>query len=382
MNYSFLSHVFSWIEKKAGHSFYPYILTVTLVLLSLFFATPRYLYLDSMPEIKEGWEIVTLKSKDLTNSLTHLKADSHSAKTVFRLTVPVFVKLFSANQVVTYFIQFILGFVLLFNIYKISNKIFENVISATLVTSGIVFLYFGRACFVDFTWYDGWAFFALIMALSVRNVWVMSFFCLMAAWTDERALIVLPIIMLFKQIENNKSGDFSLKNLYKLNKSTLFVLSSIIVYFVIRGTLMLFYNMHTPNASADLATLKMNLPVIGIGLWTFFEGFWLVILVALAYMIYSKSYMLALFITLQIIISSLVSFSVFDITRSGSYLAPLLFVMFIYLKGKMEIKEINSLLFTGFLLTFLFPAYYIIGTLGMYQPIYFEVLNFLLNKTL
>ncbi len=382
MNYSFLSPIFSWIEKKAVHSLYPYFLTLTLILLSLFFATPRYLYLDSMPEIKEGWEIVMLKSKDLTNSLKHLKADTHSAKTVFRLTVPVFVKLFSANQVITYFIQVFLGFVLILNLYKISNKIFENAISATFVTSGIVFLYFGRACFVDFTWYDGWAFFALTMALSVRNVWMLSFFCLIAAWTDERALIVLPIIMLFKQIENNKSGDFSFKNLCRLNKASIFVLSSIGLYFIVRGTLMLFYNMHTPNASADLSTLKTNLPVIGFGFWTFFEGFWLIILVALIYMIYNKNYMLALFILLQIIISSLVSFSVFDITRSGSYLVPILFVTCIYLKEKMEIKEINLHLFAGFLLTFLFPAYYIIGTLGMYQPIYFEALNFILNKTL
>ena len=380
LNQVFLDPFFCWINERSKKRFYVYYLSFLLLFLSLFFATPKYLYLDSMPEVHEGWEIVRVKANDLTNDLTYLEPDSHGAKTVFRLTVPVFVKILKTNQVVTYLFQFGLGFLLIFHVYRLSDKILKNPISSTFITSGLTFLYFGRACFVDFSWYDGWAFFALIMAMNTKNIFLIFLYCTMAAWTDERALMVLPIILIFKQIEGINASELNFKNLIKVNKLSLSVITSIVFYFGVRLFLSHNFNMHTPHASVDFTVLKYNIPFIGIGLWTFLEGFWIIFLLGIVYIFKNKNYFLSMLIACQILISCLVSFLVYDVTRSGSFLVPLLFIFLFYLKDKIKIQELNVLLFTCFAVTFVFPAYYIVGNLNMYQPFYFEFLNYVLNK--
>lgn len=331
-----------------------------------------------MPEVKAGWKIVLLKSQNLTDTLTHLDPDSHAAKTVFRLTVPFFVKILGINQLWLYILQFVLGLITIYHLYKISFRILSNAVSSTYITAGIVFLYFGRACFVDFSWYDGWAFFALIMAMSTRNNLLVFLLCSMAAWTDERALIVLPLIILFKQIENFQDNDFSFDKLWRLNKASIFALSAVVLYFLVRMLLTVFFNMHTPSDSANLDTLKLNVPLIGIGIWTFFEGFWVLLLIAFAHMIAKKQYVFFMLLMFQVTVSTLVACSVFDITRSGAYLIPIVFILLIYLKNKVAPSEMNLLLAICCLITFLFPAYYIVGGMNMNQPAYFEFLNFIL----
>src|SRR6186713_3449619 len=96
---------FSWIERRSTHKNYPLYLTLILVGSSLFLAFPRYdLYRNTT-----AWDVTMLKSKDLTNNLQHIPPASYLAKKVFRLTVPVIIRIFHLNRIAVLVIQFILG---------------------------------------------------------------------------------------------------------------------------------------------------------------------------------------------------------------------------------------------------------------------------------
>jgi hypothetical protein len=101
---------------------------------------------------------------------------------------------------------------------------------------------------------------------------------------------------------------------------------------------------------------------MGLATWTFFEGFWLLIILASGILIRNRSYALLLVLTLQIFISSIIAFSVRDMTRSGSFLVPIVFVLIVYLKNYIDEKEMNIFLFVCCLTSFIFPACNVISS--------------------
>ena len=244
----------SWVEKKAVSRRYPIYLTIVLVCCSLFLAFPRY----DRHWNDISWETTFLKSKNLTNNLQQLPPDSYLAKKVFRLTVPVIIRIFHLNRAAVLVTQFLLGVLLLYFSFQLANRILRDPVSATWFTGGIAFLYCGRTCFTEitYTWFDGWAYFFLVMSCYFRRFSLVFLFATLAAWTDERALIVLPIAALFHQIENAGAERLRFRRLLTLNLSSVAIFTALAIYAIIRVYLSYRYNMHTPNAGADFGNIN------------------------------------------------------------------------------------------------------------------------------
>src|SRR5580765_6598965 len=108
----FVLSFFNWVENKSKSKYYIHVLVVLACVLTCPFHVP-YVYQESL------WDAVILKSQDLTNTLSQFDSASHQAKMVFRLTIPVIMKIFHLNSLAIQFIQYILGYLLIIFLYKL-----------------------------------------------------------------------------------------------------------------------------------------------------------------------------------------------------------------------------------------------------------------------
>ncbi|HPS26935.1 MAG TPA: hypothetical protein PK269_04935 [Bacteroidales bacterium] len=345
---------YDWVEIKSSIKFYPFYLALFLVICSVVFVWPRY---DLINTHSVAWNTVIIKSKDLTNSLTYIPSGSWLAKKVFRLTVPVIMKVTHLTPIGIFILQSILGYLLIVFSYKLCYRILKDSVSSTFIAAGIIFLYFGRASFYDFfcCWFDGFAYFFIIMAFFCRNSIGIFLFSTLAAWTDERAFIALSIVFLFHQIIDISKSPIKLKHLIALNNKSLAVIFAMAFYLILRLFLQIKYGMHTPTGGVGLAMLKVTLPVLTFGIWTFLEGFWLLLIVTCFLIIKNKEYVFFVVVLIVLSVFFLVSGCVTDITRSGSYLVPVIFVLMIYLKKNLQPFELRFLLLICLIFSFLSP---------------------------
>jgi hypothetical protein len=385
-----IDNIFIKIESLSAGKYFKYKIVFALVLINLFFATPPYHYFSALVDCTEGptkcenWTAVLKKVDKPLDGLKEFPPESHAAKKVYRITVPVIMKLTFSNPYRIYLIQFFLGIITLLIIYNYSFKILDNdAVSASLLITGIAFIYFGRSFFVDlYSWFDGWAFFFLLLTVLLNRWYFILAAAILASWTDERALIALLIAFIAHQTTLNKRNNYSFLELIKLNKNSVAILASIVLYLLVR-----FYlesiNVKTPSPNVGLTTIIRQIEFIGFGLWSFFEGFWLLVLLFFALTLYNKHYILSIVYFIPIIVLSIVSFMVFDITRSGSYMFYIIFPMIIYIYRYIAKNSIRILLLFSALVSFIFPAYYTdIATkphLLWYKPIFIRAFKIFLE---
>jgi hypothetical protein len=325
----------------------------------------------------ETWDTIVLKSHDLTNSLSELNPQGHPAKLVFRLTVPLIMKVFNLSPIGIQIVQYVLGYLLIIFAYKISLKILNDSVSATFIALGIMFTHFGNANFYDgfYAFLDGWSYFFIIMAMYSQNVIGIFFFATCAAWNDERAFIALAVVLLFHQINTRIMSKYSFKELISLNSKSIAVLAAITSYLCLRLFLQFRFGMHTPLSGADvgLAMLRENKNYLSLGIWTFLEGFWLLFPLFILIAAMNKNYLLLTLILAQSIIVTLMAGCVWDLTRSGAYLMPVIFILVCYLRNHITIDAMRFVLLIIMMVCFMFPPYYNIlggfGFLGFPAPI-------------
>jgi len=357
MDIPLLNTFFSWIEKKSGSKYYIYV----VVLIAWVLACPHSRPGNFQNDI---WNSVMLKSRDLTNTLSQFPSYSNAAKKVFRLTVPLVIKLFHLKPVGVLIIQYILGFLLIIFSYKLSLRILKDAVSATFISMGILFTFFGSISFCDMStaWFDGWSYFFLVMALFQRNIFSIFFFATLAAWNDERAFIALPIVLLFHQINKDGITKYNFKELLLLNSKSMAVLTAIVGYIALRFYLQFQFGMHTPagdGAAVGLSILKQDLYLLPIGMWTFLEGFWILFLLFILFAVTNKNYLLVTFILALTLILTIVAGCVLDITRSGAYLMPVIFVLISYLRNYITVNSMQYILFFVMTVCLIFPSYFI-----------------------
>src|SRR4051812_373144 len=116
------------IENSSSSRFYPLRLSLLLMFLSLLFATPKF---TAFNPSSYAWQTVALKSSDLTNQLNHIDPHSWLSKKVFRLTVPINMRISHLPPLGILILQYLLGIGLLVLCYKLSIRILNDAVNAT-----------------------------------------------------------------------------------------------------------------------------------------------------------------------------------------------------------------------------------------------------------
>jgi hypothetical protein len=370
-----LAGLYNQIDRLSRKRLYLPLLISCCVLAILFFSTPR-LFTQGMAVFEaEWWDAVMRKSVNLIDPLTHIDPTHHAAKKVFRLTVPVFAKLLFLNPFGIYLLQCASGIALLIYSYKLIFRDTADAVISTFGVIGICFVYFGKVSFVDIlSTFDGFSFLFLILAMYAQKTFWIFIWCWLAAWNDERACVALLIVTIYH------SRDFLTNKTNLLNVKNTAVVLGAISYLLLRFFVGKLFHIHTPTGAVGLDVIINNIPNMGFGIWTAFEGYWLLFPLVIYYLFKTNKLAWSIYL-ITILLFILLGLIIYDITRGESYLFPMFFCILPIVQNSFTSSfHFRSVLFAATCINFLFPAYYIIGPgINMYQPIYFDFLYYIRN---
>lgn len=329
------------LTKRSNHC-------LVLVLVFIFVALstyPKYLeiLLDPHPDITHKYFFDKINTP--LEPTVAVGKETHGSKITFRMLVPLLAKVTgvaSMNQgrgiVLLYIFQSLLLLPFIWALWSIAKR-HSNALLAGIFTFSCAGVYFVKAFFWDYDfWFDGYAFFFMMMGLWTRSKMGVGIFLSLACWTDERAVIALPGIFLFHLLQEH---DFDLgKVSWGINSKQWQAGSSGVLlagggYALVRLAIGAYFNLSTPTgpeAGVDWGMIPYQLQHRSVGILLAFEGLWLLWPLTFYYAkriaLEKGSMLIWVSIITALILQILVSYSVYDITRSLSYAFPLFIIMY------------------------------------------------------
>lgn len=345
--------------------------TILLVALSFILHFPSFQHIRRhlSGAVPEATWTALMAQRDHPFTQQQHAAGSHEEKITFRLTVPLIAKVLHAGPWGVYAIQVVLGVLLLYFTLLLAERITQDRVSALLFTAGIMLIYPGSAAFFD-TWAhrDPFAYFFLVLALVAQRWSVVALALFLAAFTDERALIVAPFVLLFHAWERRAEGGVSCAYAGLL---------AMIIYGAVRYALA--YTMHLSMGTdgIGIAVLLNGLDPLSWGIWSGLEGAWSLVLVFFVclWKLRDRRRLLGYGIPLLLIIAT--TGMVTDLTRSMAYGFVLLFPALARCKQVLPPVQLNVVLLVATVISLLHPMYYTFGYALLYpvDPLWVKVLR-------
>ncbi len=335
--------------------------TLVLVLLSFFLHYPSYQHLHqhlSGELIEENWSHVEWQRDALLSPASEVESD-RLKKTTFRLTVPVIARTLHLGPLGIYLLQVLLGVLLIHLTLTLAHRHTQDRVMALFFTTGLVCTYAGSAAFFD-TWghFDAFAYFLLVLALASRRAPVIFGAVLLAAFTDERALIASAFVLLYHGLERRDGATTGSRSTWP---AVVAVCASWSTYFAVRYCLNVQHGFATDTSGIGMAVMWEQINPLAWGLWTGLEGAWLLVLAFFVMLGLARDgkrmglYGGALLVL--IVVTSMVT----DLTRSMAYAFVMLFPILAWLHGRLHADQLRTLLFFACLVSLLHPMYYTFG---------------------
>lgn len=334
------------------------------IALSLFISFPRIsFFLGTDAQIVNFWPVLERQAADpLATSGEQYKDHAlHDAKLAFRLTLPLTMKVLHIDWRGLLAIQFGLGILLLVLVGKIAMDLFGDRIVALASVFGVASIYAGKAAFLQLGGMgDAYAFAFLTVAVAFRSPPVIAAAVIAACFTDERAVIVSPLLVVYWAMRHSdgRRPDW-------FNLQTFTVAGAILVAGVIRLVLMFGYGLQIPiGAGKDVgfSVLPLNLPNVQYELPHVLAGLWLWPLVACIILVRNRWWFSLLVIAGVTGAIVAASFMVLDVDRSLAYTLPVLFVsMAIAAWARLGREDLRSIAILGFLISLAFPVNNLLG---------------------
>lgn len=313
--------------------------------------------------------------------LTAPSFNLHTEKRKFRLFVPIIAHILHLDAKQMIWLQFLLLPIFLFVIYKVFFKITNDHITSSLLTFAFPFFYVAESYFLVIPFYDSYGY-LLLALLFLTNSNLLRYIILVAVcFCDERAII--STLLVYLSLVLYKKTDFKLKNfIYSGETTTIFTLGWL-TYLIIRFILTFYFGITIPISSSHgngLSVLLNNYTVAPLAVFLTFEGFWMLIIPAFIYLIYSKKW-LQLLITIGILFCFFaVNLMVYDITRSFAYCYTFIFIALIILYKTEQIKTLRNLAFFSLIGCLIIPTMMIYSqqsvSISWLSPIFPKILKF------
>jgi len=334
------------------------------IALSLFISFPRIsFFLGTDSQIVNFWPVLERQAADplATSGQQYQDHALHDAKLAFRLTLPLTMKVLHIDWRGLLAIQFGLGILMLALVGKIAMDLFGDRIVALASVFGVASIYAGKAAFLQLGGMgDAYAFAFLTVAVAFRSPPVIAAAVIAACFTDERAVIVSPLLVVYWAMRHSdgRRPDW-------FNLQTFTVAGAILIAGVIRLVLMFGYGLHIPiGAGKDVgfSVLPLNLPNVQYELPHVLAGLWLWPLVACIILVRNRWWfsLLAIAGVTGAIVAA--SFMVLDVDRSLAYTLPVVFVsMAIAAWARLGREDLRAIAILGFLVSLAFPVNSLLG---------------------
>jgi hypothetical protein len=342
-----------FVRRISEGRFWLWKTALAAALLSLFLSFPRPE--TFFPDPERTPEIKALTEKSAEPFVHHeYPSGSHQAKLTFRMLMPVIAKLSGTGPAGLKILECVCGFFLLFLCAKLAERVTGDRVCAVLTALMTASIFAGTTSFVEFRgMFDGVSVFLLIWAMTRRNSAACAALIFLSAWTDERGLAASAFVLLFRAFDGPDKGRAS-----ALIKAAVCGLLSWGAYFAARIWLQKSCGLKADFGGVGLGMALGQMNNLPLGLWSAFEGGWIIIVLGAAAMALNRKYALFALFCAGVALFALASMSVADITRSIAYMLPAFFIAARELAVSDSAGNLRKYFYTAFLLSLLWPSCY------------------------
>ena len=370
----------SWLERLTSGDRWKLKCTAILFALSLFFHFPYYNYLAGHvrgTEINPRWAAFEAQCEHPFTPAQH-RAGTHQEKIALRLTVPCLAKVLHLSVTAVYLLQALLGLLMVAGSLAFCERLARDRVMALLFTGGLVFTYAGSAAFFD-VWglLDAFGYFFLFAAIFSRRPAAIALSLFLGGFTDERVLIATPLVLLFHL--SGFGNDAQIAARMRLNGRVLATVGAVLACLAARYAIGHTFGLSTGTGNIGIRTFFLELGQTAWGLWSGFEGQWLLV-AAFFFALWAmreRALLIAWLFAFALVCGAAVM--VWDITRSAAYGFVILFAAFALLRRNMEAGKLRVLLFFACVVSLIHPMYFTFGQSRLIpvDPLFIRALHFL-----
>lgn len=336
--------------------------TFILFALALFCHFPHYNYLAghlSGTEINPRWDaIMEQATAPLTFHRFEDDPTSHLEKIAFRLTVPALSYVTGLGPLGLFVLQNIMGLLLVWATLGIVARRTADRPAALMFTGLLVFTYAGAAFFFDL-WgmLDCYGYFLLFWVLFAERAWIVTVCAFLAAFTDERACLALLIGAMCHATVPLTTGGFR----FKPGVKSLACVAGIVAYAASRVVLVHWGGFVTGQKHLGLLPFLSQLDQVAWGVWSGFEGAWLLIVAFFVVLWATGHRMLSLGYLATFGLVSAAAIAVWDVTRSMAFGFILLYPAVFMLASLIGMRRVRMILFFALAVCLIHPMYFTFG---------------------
>ncbi len=305
-----------------------------VLLVALFHAFPSYHAVRS-GMVESTWESARIKfDHPLTDMNRLVPAGSHESNLTFRLTVPVIAHVLHSRKWGVLLLSAIAGIALLYFVLSAAFSACGSKKAAISVCLAVACTWPGAAGFHESRggYYDAVALCLVAAAFATSSSWVGAFCLFVAAWTDERALIAAPFLMM------HRSWGFGWL---------------VAAYAALRVLMVAGFGFPIGVAGVGWPVLAEQVQTIPLGIWSGLGGCWLMVGSAMRKRVWFAG---------LVVLSMIGGLVVVDLTRGMTYCLPAVFVA-LSLLDRREAERLSAL---GALISLATPALYLEGAAGLW----------------
>jgi hypothetical protein len=339
---------------------------------SLFRAFPNYNYLRA-PGVAGTWERAAIKIADPAADMARLFPDtSHEAKLTFRLTVPLAARVLHLGTVGQLALFAVAGVLLLLCVLTLAEGITGSRTVALYLTLATACTWPGLLAFHQLLggFYDAVALWLLLLAMAARRPAIAAAALFAAAWTDERALVAVPLLCLFAVARSERPRCLA-------------VLVGAAAYLGSRIWLVHIWALHSTVGGAGIALFLRNLHTAPLGVWAGLGGSWILVACALAILAARRRYLEFAALLLGIGLVTVSALIVEDLTRSLAYALPAVLVALHVLAKNETPHMVERIAQTTALVCVLLPTWFVqSGDAAWMLPLPVQLIRFLVYPRL
>lgn len=365
--------------------------SVGLSLAVLFFcALPSYerFFCDGANDYLSFWQHLARQSAHPLTPHPGLTPASHEAKTAFRLIPPLTGMLLShlapmAGVYTMFAVQHGLGVAFLYLLLSVAYGLTRDRVSSLLVTLAFSLIYLTRAFFYElYGLFDGYAFFFMLLALTARRPYVFALFLSLAFWTDERAIVASPLIILFRL--HSRAFPLTLSDISTQKREIGAYVLGLGFYGIMRWGLGAWTGLTVPvgnDADAGPRLILTNAGSLPLATFLVFEGTGLLVIWLIGYFFHRHARVEGIMTTITLAGIWCVSASVWDFTRSASYAFPVVLTAVYFLGKEIPAGNLRKGLFAVLILCAVIPTYKFHGFFYWQIPAPVKLANWFLART-
>jgi hypothetical protein len=334
---------------------------------SLFLAFPSYqkIFTDD-PKVNDYLSFWNRINEQADHPLTVFvyPPASHEAKVSFRLLAPLLAR-FSPFESLNYrmaylfLLQHIAGFFFFYFLALFAFRYTQDRATSSLFALMFSMTYLGHCFFYElYGFFDGIAFTLFLVSMYYYQKWFCAIPFFLAFWIDERAVIGSGLVFLFII---SHDIDFSRRSVWmEMAYKSRPLLVAYIAYFVFRRYLEIVFSLAVPIGTeydAGVGLIFKQARTIPLATFLSYEGIWLIFLLGSVVLWFSSS---RLFLSLYLLVFTfimIVSFSVWDVTRSIMYGFPFMLVCAKHMFKAFSPKQNLLICMIVLVLNFMIPSY-------------------------